>query len=86
MVLIDITEEKKIEQRIKKSEGSSAPWQITWRTMLVDGEDPFIGSNKEMVSIYWDSLDEVKGWGWQKGHHPDHVEQWLNFSKHMAYQ
>ena len=72
---VDVTELVRARQRAEESEER-------FRT-LADNMSQFAWMADESGSIFWynqrwydytgTTLEEVKGWGWQKVHHPDHV-------------
>lgn len=38
--------------------------------------------NKRWYDYTGTTLEEMKGWGWEKVHHPDHIERVVDFVKH----
>lgn len=80
---IDITERKKIERRIKESEEqfSTLAENMENHAWLADGEGSVYWFNKRWFAYTGMSLEDVKGWGWQKVHHPDHVERVVELFK-----
>ena len=78
---IDISEIKIIEQNLRESEerfrslANSIP-QLAWMT---DAEGYIHWYNDRWYEYTGTTFQEMKGWGWDKVHHPDHVERVVNF-------
>jgi PAS domain S-box-containing protein len=73
----DETERRKAEDALRRSEESfrtlanSIP-QLAW---MADAEGWIFWYNDRWFAYTGTRLEEMKGWGWRKVHHPDHVEQ-----------
>lgn len=82
--LADISERKQVEQELKENE-------TRFRT-LADNISQFAWMTDEKGWIFWynqrwfdytgTTLEEMEGWGWQKVHHPDHVERVVERIRH----
>lgn len=79
----DITEVKNHEQELKKSEEQFSTLADNMENLawLADGEGWIYWYNKRWLEYTGLTLEEMKGWGWQKVHHPDHVERIIEISK-----
>ncbi|AKG20413.1 PAS domain-containing protein [Calothrix sp. 336/3] len=77
LVALDITDRKQAEQKLQENE-------LRFRT-LADNISQLAWMTDEKGWIFWynqrwfdftgTNLGEMQGWGWQKVHHPDHVER-----------
>lgn len=79
----DITEEKNREEELKKSEEQFSTLADNMENLawLADGEGWIYWYNKRWLAYTGLSLEEMQGWGWQKVHHPDHVERIVEITK-----
>ena len=79
----DITDAKNSEQKLKKSEEQFSTLADNMENLawLADGEGWIYWYNKRWLEYTGLTLEEMQGWGWQKVHHPDHVERILEISK-----
>ncbi len=80
-ITINITEQKlfalQIEEREKHFRTLADSIQnLAW---MADGEGNIFWYNKRWYEYTGSTLEEMKGWGWQKVHHPDHVNKVLEF-------
>lgn len=75
--VIDIHERKVAEDRLQESESKFRTLadnisQLAWMT---DESGWIFWYNQRWFDYTGTTLEEVKGWGWQKVHHPEHVER-----------
>src|SRR5262245_65581989 len=80
----DITERKRAEAVLAASEAALRESEERFRE-LADNISQFAWTADQAGWIYWynkrwhdytgTTLDEMEGWGWQKVHHPDHVDR-----------
>lgn len=73
----ELTEHKRIEDALRASEEKFRTMadhiaQFAWMT---DAEGWIFWYNRRWFEYTGSSLEEMQGWGWQKVHHPDHVER-----------
>ena len=72
----DIEEQKKAEQELKQREqefttlADSIP-QLTW---IAQPDGDIYWYNQRWYDFTGTNLEEMRGWGWEKVHHPDHVQ------------
>jgi PAS domain S-box-containing protein len=81
--VVDISERKKAEAALMESETlfrsfSNNIQNLAW---IADGEGWIWWYNQRWYDYTGTTLDEMQGWGWQKVHHPDHIERVLAFVK-----
>ena len=84
----DITERKHALKKLEESEEKFSTLvenmeNLAW---LADGDGLIYWYNKRWYDYTGTTLEEMKGWGWQKVHHPDHVDRVLNFVKEAWYK
>lgn len=83
--MADITDTKKVEEEKQKTEeqfrtmANSLP-QLGW---MADSEGWIYWYNDRWYEYTGTTLDEMKGWGWQRVHHPDHVDQVLAIAQEI---
>ncbi|WP_194778378.1 PAS domain-containing sensor histidine kinase [Pararhodonellum marinum] len=82
---MDIHEQKKSQDALKESEErfrifSNNIQNLAW---IADGQGNIFWYNQRWLDYTGLSLEEMKGWGWQKAHHPDHVERIVEISKKL---
>jgi PAS domain S-box-containing protein len=77
LAVTDVTLRRRAELRLRQREAQfrtvaeSIP-QLAWMT---DREGAITWFNKRWFEFTGTTLEEMRGWGWRKVHHPDHVER-----------
>ncbi len=79
----DIHEQKLAEEALKESEErfrsfSNSIYNLAW---MADGEGYIYWYNQRWYDYTGTTLEEMKGWGWGKVHHPAHVDRVVGFVK-----
>lgn len=83
----DVTAQKLVEQRLLDSERrfralADNMAQLAW---MADSTGSIFWYNKRWYDFTGLSEDEARGWGWQKAHHPEHVDRVVKkISEHFA--
>lgn len=79
----DIHEQKEAIETLKESEKqfSTLANNIQNLTWIADSEGYIFWYNERWYDYTGTTLEEMKGWGWEKVHHPDHIERVVNFVK-----
>lgn len=73
----DITDRRQAENQFR-SLANSIP-QLAW---MADSKGSIYWYNQRWYDYTGTSLEEVKGWGWRKLHHPDHLERVVRSIQH----
>jgi PAS domain S-box-containing protein len=81
----DIHEQKLTQDALKESEErfrifSNSIQNLAW---IAEGDGNIFWYNQRWLDYTGLTLEEMKGWGWQKVHHPDHVERIVEVSKKL---
>jgi PAS domain S-box-containing protein len=81
----DISELKKAAEELKKSEEQFSTLADNMENLawLADGDGWIFWYKKRWLEYTGLTLEEMKGWGWQKVHHPDYVERVTAISKEI---
>ena len=79
----DVTRQRRIEKEIKQSEEkfrtlSNSISQLAW---MADGDGWIYWYNERWYNYTGTTLEEMQGWGWQKVHHPAHVDRVIAYAK-----
>ncbi len=79
----DITEKKNAQRKLEESEEQFSTLAENMENLawMADGDGFIYWYNKRWYDYTGTTLEEMKGWGWQKVHHPDHVDSVVNFVK-----
>jgi PAS domain S-box-containing protein len=83
----DVTENHKAAQALAESEQRAREIgdnisQFAW---IADASGSLTWYNRRWYEYTGTTFEEMQGWGWQKVHHPDHVERvTAKFAKHIS--
>lgn len=79
----DITEIKKAEeeQEAREAEYKAMANSISQLGWMADGKGWIYWYNERWYDYTGTDFEEMEGWGWEKVHHPDHIERVVNFVK-----
>jgi PAS domain S-box-containing protein len=74
---LDITKRKRLEGAVRQSEEKFRTLadnmsQFAW---MADDQGWIFWYNKRWYDYTGTTLEEMKGWGWKKVHHPDHIDR-----------
>ncbi len=83
--LQDITLKEADRRKIEESEKqfrifADSIQNLAW---IADGDGWIYWYNQQWYTYTGTTIEEMQGWGWQKVHHPDHVEKVLTVSKEL---
>lgn len=83
--VLDITETIRTQQKIKESEELFSTFgnniqNLAW---IAKGDGNIFWYNQRWLDYTGRTLEEMKDWGWQKVHHPDHVDHVVEVSKKL---
>lgn len=81
----DVTNQIQIRNQIEESEErfrifSNNIHNLAW---IAEGDGNIIWYNQRWLDYTGLTLEDMKGWGWQKVHHPDHVERIVELSRKL---
>ncbi len=82
----NISGRKRMEERLRRSEEEfrSMAENISQLAWMTDREGWIYWYNKRWFDFTGTTLEEMQGWGWQKVHHPDHVDRVTGlFKRHI---
>lgn len=74
---VKVTDRRPAEERLRESErdfralANSIP-QLAW---MADTDGAIFWYNERWYEYTGSTLEEMRGWGWRKVHHPDHVDR-----------
>ncbi|WP_296618249.1 ATP-binding protein [Marivirga sp.] len=79
--VVDVHEEKLAAEKIRDSEKqfNTLANNIQNLAWIADGEGSVYWYNQRWYDYTGTTLEEMKGWGWEKVHHPDHIERVVDF-------
>ena len=77
ILFTDITESRLAVEKIKESEEQFSTLADNMENLawMADGNGKRYWYNKRWLEYTGLTMEESQGWGWQKVHHPDHVER-----------
>jgi PAS domain S-box-containing protein len=79
----DVTEKVLARKKVEESEAqfkdfSNNILNLAW---MANSDGWIYWYNQRWYDYTGTTLDEMQGWGWEKVHHPDHIERVVNFVK-----
>ncbi|HEY0068041.1 MAG TPA: PAS domain-containing protein [Flavisolibacter sp.] len=82
-VAIDVTEQVLARKKVEESEEqfstlANSIVQLAWSA---DADGWIYWYNDRWFDYTGTTLEEMKGWGWEKVHHPDHIDRVVAFAK-----
>jgi len=82
--IIDITERKRSEEVLREGEErfrtlANNMSQLAW---MADAQGWTFWYNRRWFDYSGTTLEDMEGWGWQKIHHPDHVQRVVDKIRH----
>ena len=83
-VAVDVTEQVKIRLKVAQSEEqfrtlANSIVQLAW---MANADGWVHWYNDRWYEYTGTTLEEMQGWGWQKVHHPEHINSVTEFAKH----
>lgn len=83
VLCLETTQEVLSIKKIKESEEKFSALADNMENLawIADGEGWIYWYNKRWYDYTGTTLEEMQGWGWQKVHHPDHVDRILETTK-----
>ena len=80
---VNITERKMAEAALRESEMQFRNFSnnITNLAWIADGKGWIFWYNQRWYDYTGSNLEEMQGWGWNKVHHPKHMEELIEFIK-----
>ncbi|CAN5254306.1 PAS domain S-box protein [soil metagenome] len=85
VLFTDITESKESQQKIAASENQFRTFADSIQNLawIAHGDGWIYWYNKQWYDYTGTTLEEMQGWGWQKVHHPEHVQKITEISKEL---
>ncbi len=87
VLLLEVTERKQMERALRERElqfrsiADNIP-QLAW---MADEAGAIVWFNRRWFELTGTTLDQVRGWGWQAVHHPDHAARvTAKWRRHIA--
>ena len=82
-VAIDVTDQVRARLKVAESEErfrtlANSIVQLAW---MADADGWIHWYNDRWYQYTGTTLEEMQGWGWEKVHHPDHIESVIEFAK-----
>jgi PAS domain S-box-containing protein len=83
-VLFDCTDRKRAEEALRESEDRfrTLADHISQFAWMADENGDIFWYNKRWYEYTGTTPEEMRGWGWQKVHHPDHVDRVVAYIRH----
>ncbi len=84
-IMMDITELKEAVQTIHESEEQFRTFADSIQNLawIANAEGWIYWYNQRWYDYTGTTLEEMEGWGWQKVHHPNHVEKIIELTKQL---
>ncbi|MCU0536916.1 MAG: PAS domain S-box protein [Hydrococcus sp. Prado102] len=84
LAAIDISDRKRVEQDLQESKErlrtlADNMSQLAW---IADESGWIFWYNQRWYEYTGTTLEEMQGWGWQKVHHPEHIERVVEYIRH----
>jgi PAS domain S-box-containing protein len=82
-VATEVTEQVQVRKKVEESQQrfftlANSVTQLAW---IADAEGWIYWYNDRWFDYTGTTLEEMQGWGWQKVHHPDHIDRVVSFVK-----
>ncbi len=82
-IMMDITELRIAEQQTRQSEEQFRTFADSIQNLawIANGDGWIYWYNQRWYDYTGTTLEDMEGWGWEKVHHPDHIENVIAFVK-----